>query len=127
MSNLILHATSRDRWDASRQTGVHLDPSLDTDGFIHCSTATQVVRVANFLFRGQHGLVLLVIDPSRLKAGLKWEPPVHPGHEKDAPVSDDLFPHIYGPINTDAVTDVVSFEPGPDGLFSLPPSLASTL
>ena len=123
MSNLILHATSRDRWLASRQTGVHRDPSLDAEGFIHCSTAAQVVRVANFLFRGQHGLVLLIIDPSRLTSAIKWEPPVHPGHEKGTPVEAELFPHIYGPINAAAVVNVVDFEPGPDGLFSLPPSI----
>jgi uncharacterized protein (DUF952 family) len=52
---------------------------------------------------------------------IKWEPPVHPGHEKGAPVEADLFPHIYGPINAAAVINVVDLEPGPDGLFNLPP------
>jgi uncharacterized protein (DUF952 family) len=54
---------------------------------------------------------------------IKWEPPVHPGHEKGAPVEADLFPHIYGPINAAAVINVVDFEPCRDGLFSLPPSI----
>jgi uncharacterized protein (DUF952 family) len=33
---------------------------------------------------------------------------------------DERFPHIYGPLNLDAVTQVLPFEPSDDGLFSLP-------
>ncbi len=66
-------------------------------------------------YAGQPGLVLLVIDPARLTSELRWEPGVD--------LATELFPHIYGPINLDAVVHVIDFEPGLDGKFHLPASL----
>ncbi len=119
---MITHLTTRDAWLAARQTGVYTTPSLRSEGFIHCSRPDQIVKVANAFYAGQSGLVLLVIDPSRLTGELKWEPPVHPAPGR-APVTDDLFPHLYGPLNLDAVTSVLDFPPDETGLFHLPPSL----
>ncbi len=118
----ITHLTTRDAWLAARRTGVYTAPSLDSQGFIHCSRPDQVVKVANAFYAAQHGLVLLVIDPSRLTSELKWEPPVHPAPGQ-APVTDDLFPHLYGPLNADAVTSVLDFPPDETGRFHLPPEL----
>ncbi len=116
MSRLILHGTAREAWAAAQAEGEYRADSLATQGFIHCSKAGQILRVANMLFKGQHGLVLLAIDPDKLTSELRWEP----GED----LSTELFPHVYGPINLDAVVDVPDFEPGPDGLFFLPPKLA---
>jgi len=76
------------------------------------------MRVVNLVFAGQHGLVLLVINPALLVSELRWEPGVD--------LVTELFPHIYGPINLDAVVDALEFEPGPDGKFHLPKSLEFT-
>ena len=73
--------------------------------------------MANTFYRGQHGLVLLVIEPSKLEVELKWEPPAEP--EPTHAREGDLFPHIYGPLNIDAVTEIIPFEPAADGTFSL--------
>lgn len=127
---LILHLASNDAWLAAvgpagvwrgKQGAYHAD-SLSTQGFIHCSKPSQIVDVANAFYRGQGGLVLLVIDPSRLGAELKWEPPAEP--EPSHARNGDLFPHVYGPINLDAVIQVVAFEPGADGFFNMPKELA---
>jgi uncharacterized protein (DUF952 family) len=112
--------TSREEWLAAQQTGEYRAPSLESEGFIHCSTEKQIVRVANSFYAGQHGLVLLVIDPSQLQAELRWEPPAHPSPQADLPPTNELFPHIYGPINIEAVTKVLDFEPDVDGNFSPP-------
>ena len=118
---MILHLTSRDAWLAAQESGKYSTPSLQADGFIHCSTEKQIVRVADTFYTGQHGLVLLVVDPSRLKPELRWEPPAHPNPQADdLPPSDELFPHIYGLLNVDAVTKVVDFEPDHNGKFSMP-------
>jgi len=119
----ILHLASNESWLAAVKQGIYHADSLSTEGFIHCSKPSQIVDVANTFYRDQQGLVLLVIDPSKLKAELKWEPPAEP-----VPVharAGDLFPHAYGPLNLDAVVKVLPFEPNADGSFSLPPELAS--
>ena len=110
---MIYHITSRTSWQAAQQSGVYTADSLAAQGFIHCSRADQVVRVANTWYTAQHGLVLLEIDETRLKPEVRWEPGT------DRP--DELFPHIYGPLNLDAVSRVHCFEPDRNEQFSLPP------
>jgi uncharacterized protein (DUF952 family) len=112
MNDFILHATYRSSWSAAQERGAYVTDSLAEQGFIHCSKASQILRVANIVFSGRHGLVLLVIDPARLTAQLRWEP--------GADLPTDLFPHIYGPLNLDAVVSVLDFEPDADGKFHLP-------
>ena len=116
----ILHLASNDIWLAASKEGEYRADSLSTEGFIHCSTESQIVDVANAFYHGQPGLVLLVLDPDKLSAELKWEPPAHPNPERAARVGDELFPHLYGPLNVDAVMEVVPFEPKSNGTFSLP-------
>lgn len=117
----IYHIASRTDWVAATRAGQYVAPSFASDGFIHCSTAAQVVPVAEKFYNGQTGLVLLVIDPERLVADLKWEPSAEGAPPPGVP-ADDSFPHIYGPINLDAVVQIVDFEPAADGNFA-PPTL----
>jgi uncharacterized protein (DUF952 family) len=116
MNAYILHATSLTSWAAAQKAGAYTADSLASEGFIHCSKADQLLRVANLLFAGQHGLVILVVDPARLTSELRWDPGVD--------LATELFPHVYGPINLDAVVRVLNFEPGTDGKFHLPSSLS---
>jgi uncharacterized protein (DUF952 family) len=116
---LILHITSKAEWLEAQQRGEYVAPSLQTEGFIHCSTEKQVLHVANAFYRGRNDLVLLKLDEAKLNSELKWEPPagpVAPGHS-----ASDRFPHIYGPINLTAVEEVLDFEPDSSGKWhSLP-------
>lgn len=114
----ILHLASRTAWLAAVKQGVYRADSLLTEGFIHCSKPSQIVEVANTFYRGQRGLLLLVIEPARLTGELKWEPPAGPAPSHAH--AGDLFPHVYGPLNLEAVTEVIPFEPAEDGTFSLP-------
>ena len=108
----ILHIVPRAEWEAAVRTDEPYAPeSLAAEGFIHCSTPAQVLGPANAFYRGQGGLVLLRIDPGRLAADLVYE---------DCYESGQAFPHIYGPLNLEAVVEVVDFPVGPDGTFSLP-------
>ncbi len=117
----ILHLTSKAAWLAAAEEGLYAPESLSAEGFIHCSTGSQIESVANTFYRGQQGLVLLVIDPSGLTAEIKWEPPAEP--EPTHAREGELFPHLYGPLNAEAVVKVLPFEPDTDGLFSLPQEL----
>lgn len=114
----ILHITSRPEWLSAEKRGLFAASSLMTEGFIHCSTPEQVVPVANAFYKGQSGLVLLVVDESLLKPELRWEAPA--GAPAEGISAADLFPHIYGPVNVDAIVKVLEFPPDPAGVFSLP-------
>ena len=109
--SMILHIARREEWEAAQATGDYRADTLTTEGFIHCSTPAQVLGPANALFHGQSDLMLLVIEPARLAARLVYE---------DSHGNGEQFPHLYGPLNLDAVTRVVPFPPGPDGRFALP-------
>jgi uncharacterized protein (DUF952 family) len=115
----ILHITSRPEWQSAERRGLFAASSLMTEGFIHFSTPDQVIPVANSLYHGQNGLVLLLVDESRLKPELRWEPAA--GTPAAGISASELFPHVYGPLNVDAVVSVVDFSPDPAGGFSLPP------
>ncbi len=118
----IVHIASRLLWEEARQLGRYSPPGLASEGFIHCSTVAQVTAVAGKYYRGQSGLVLLVIDPARLTSTLRWEPPAEGAHPPGVP-SGDLFPHIYGSLNLDAIVQVLDLEPDAAGGFSLPAGL----
>ncbi|MFN8373456.1 MAG: DUF952 domain-containing protein [Anaerolineae bacterium] len=115
---LIYHITTRREWEQAQAAGEYRAESLATQGFIHNSTSEQVTRVANAIYRGQQGLVLLCIDRDKLNAELRFEPPDTkvPAHH----YTGELFPHLYGALNTDAVVNVLDFPPNEDGTFALP-------
>lgn len=97
----ILRITPRDRWEQAVGEGEFRSDDLATEGFIHCSTPEQLPYVYEKFYKGQVGLVVLRIDTEKLKVALVWENP----HE-----TLKLFPHVYGPINPDAVVDVMPLE-----------------
>jgi uncharacterized protein (DUF952 family) len=105
---MIYHITPAVSWDAARKEGVYRGDTLASQGFIHCSSSSQVSRVANNFYRGRTGLALLCIDPLRLKAPVKWE---------NLEGGEEHFPHIYGALNLDAVEKVLDFSAGEDGIF----------
>jgi uncharacterized protein (DUF952 family) len=102
----ILHITTEAGWAAAQETGNLVTPSLADEGFIHCSTHAQAQATANRIFTGSGDLLLLELDPARLTAPLKWERATDVGDE---------FPHIYGPLNLDAVVGTRPLPEGPDG------------
>ena len=116
---MIFHITSYEAWSEAEMNGEYLAESLKTEGFIHCSTLAQVLPVADLYYKGQTGLVLLVIEPALLSSDLKWEPPAGGGPPPGVPVGDQ-FPHIYGPINLNAVLKTAELESNSDGVFTLP-------
>ena len=70
-----------------------------------------MVPVANARFAGARDLVLLCVAADRLAAPLRYE--------RGDPGSDELFPHLHGPLEVDAVVRVLPLEEGPGG-FALP-------
>jgi uncharacterized protein (DUF952 family) len=111
---VILHITHPANWQQAQATGAYCADTLASEGFIHCSTPSQVVATAQRFYRGQSPLVLLCIDPRLVQAEIKYE----------SAVSGELFPHIYGPLNLTAVINVLPFTLQVDGTFGLPAAIA---
>ena len=113
---MIYHIAYSADWNGAQEGGEYRvstgGRTLEEVGFIHCGNRDQVEAVANAVYRGERDLVVLVIDPCQVQAEIKREDPDGSGTR---------FPHIYGPLPTTAVVDVIPFAPGPDGLFSFPP------
>jgi uncharacterized protein (DUF952 family) len=116
---MIYHITSRRAWQEAQQRGEYRAESLESEGFIHCSTRTQVLPVAEKFYKGQSGNVLLIIDPSLLASELRWEPPSGGAPPPGVPEGES-FPHVYGPIHLDAVVKVYDLETNPDGSYTTP-------
>jgi uncharacterized protein (DUF952 family) len=93
----IYHVTTKQEWEAAKQKGYYTAPSLETEGFIHCSEAQQVDGVLQRYYRGKKELFKLTIDAEKLDSELKYEL---------APSINENFPHVYGPINLDAVVEI---------------------
>jgi uncharacterized protein (DUF952 family) len=100
MDDRLVHLCLRQDWEQGVQAGEYRTTSLDEVGFIHLSRPEQIQGVAKRYYAGLQGLVLLWIDPHKLSAEVRWEP------------SDgQIFPHLYGPLNLEAVQSVQDFSP----------------
>lgn len=106
----IYHITEAATWALAQAAGSYTADTLASEGFIHLSTRAQILGTANRFYHGRRDLVLLVVDPALLAAELRYEES-EPGQ---------LFPHLYGPLNLDAVTAALPFPPETDGSFRLP-------
>jgi uncharacterized protein (DUF952 family) len=103
LSTTIFHITERPLWDAARGVGRYdwstRGATLAEVGFIHCSFREQLEKVAGFLYADfTDELVVLEIDSDRIGAPIRVE---------NLDGGDELFPHIYGPLDVDAVVDVL--------------------
>jgi uncharacterized protein (DUF952 family) len=97
--SLIYHITTKEAWNRAKEKGAYEATSLADEGFIHCAQEHQVQGVLERYFSGQQQLVKLIIETDLLKSRFIFE---------WSPSTSDTFPHIYGPIDTEAVVDVVS-------------------
>jgi uncharacterized protein (DUF952 family) len=104
----ILHLAEDAAWARAVRDRFYTAASLAAEGFIHCSDPQQVIAVANARFQGREDLIILHIDATRLSAEGRYE---------NLEGASELFPHIYGPINLDAVIRASPFPPRPDGSF----------
>lgn len=106
---MIYHILTEPAWNAVQNARLYRSESLDQEGFIHCTgDFALLVQVANRFYRHMDApFVVLCIDEGSVAADIKWE--AADGH---------LFPHIYGPLNLDAVVDVMDFPRRADGSFA---------
>jgi release factor glutamine methyltransferase len=107
-SNLIVHLCQCMEWSKAQALGSYKSITFNQEGYIHCSQPEQILQVANRFYHDVPELVLLWIDPAKITSEIRWETS-----------DDELFPHIYGPIDLVAVVSVTElnepdgFPPGP--------------
>jgi uncharacterized protein (DUF952 family) len=106
MSTPIFHLALAADWESALRLGEYAvstrGRTLAEEGFIHASRADQWPGVRERFYADvSEPLVLLVIDPTRLAATVREEP---------VPGTAETFPHVYGPINLDAVVETIALE-----------------
>ncbi|RUU11010.1 DUF952 domain-containing protein [Mesorhizobium sp. USDA-HM6] len=111
MSQIIYKIAPEAMWREAEKNGTFTGAPIDiTDGFIHFSTGSQVRETAARYFAGQTDLFLIAIDEARLGDALKYE--VSRGGAS--------FPHLYAPLDLDAVVSVWPLPLGADGSHQFP-------
>ncbi|MGK5697697.1 DUF952 domain-containing protein [Streptomyces sp. URMC 128] len=103
---MIYHSVPLTDWHAAPD-GPYAPASLAEEGFVHCSPdEPTTLAVVNAFYRdAPRPLLVLALDETRLTARVEWEaadPAPPPGVDEGA-----LFPHVYGPLDRDAVDHVL--------------------
>jgi uncharacterized protein (DUF952 family) len=94
---MLYHLVSQSTFDGQPADEPYAPASLFEQGFIHLSaTPEQVAWVASRFYADVADLAALVIDETRLDAPVRWD---------ETP--DGRFPHLYGPLNREAIVDIV--------------------
>jgi uncharacterized protein (DUF952 family) len=112
MTQIIYHMCPAEAWAAAVAAGRYDGTADDRrDGFLHFSTAAQIVESARRHRTGQAGLVLVAVEAARLGDRLRWE------KARDG----DLFPHLYGLLYPAEAARIDPLPLGPDGTHTFPP------
>lgn len=101
----IYHVVLSEVWEKAASKPFYEADSLESEGFIHCSYADQLEGVIERYYSNAGALVILSIDPNKLTSTLVSEPSTN----------NESYPHIYGPINADAIVKVET-RPAGNGL-----------
>ena len=96
----IFHIASDQDINSYQTRGEYRCASLDLEGFIHCCDRDQLASVVNRYYQHVDHLQLMLLDPDKL---------THPLIRENTVGGSELFPHVYGVINKEAVTDIVPF------------------
>ncbi len=94
--NLIYHIVSATDWAKQASQPTYEASSLQTEGFIHLSRKEQVSGTLSRYYQNVPGLLLLHVDADKLTHELTYE----------VATNNERFPHLYGPLNKDAVVEV---------------------
>jgi arylformamidase len=118
--SVIFHITTPKAWDFAKSQSSYMDESLSNSGFIHASLPEQIIAVAHaFYYDTSDQLIILAIDTDQLKSEVRYELGI--------PGEVELFPHIYGPINIDAVIATAPLNREIGGIFLFPDPLREYL
>lgn len=114
MDRYIYKIATRAQWEEAKADGLFRGAPIDlAGGFIHFSTAGQLLETASKHFAGQDDLLLLTVEAQALGTGLRYEPSRR----------GDLFPHLYGQLALEAISKIDAISLDEDGMHILPDDL----
>jgi uncharacterized protein (DUF952 family) len=99
---------SAENLEAAFAAGTLVRDDLKNEGFIHASPADQLTRVANKFYRQVKNLRCAVVEKAKVRSEVKYEP-----------ATGGLYPHVYGPLNMDAVVRVIELTPDAAGRYEI--------
>lgn len=108
---MIYHITSQSEWSQALHNGNYLPENFASEGFIHCSKKEQLPGVISRYYANSSELFILRIDPQQLTHTVVYE---------NLTGGEELFPHIYGPLNTSAVAATAKLSKNKEGCFEIP-------
>lgn len=95
----LYHLASAAEWEAHQRAGSIAPPSIEAEGFVHCSYGRQVAGTVAKHFTGATDLLALALDRQALGDVAVVD--------EDSYGSGQAFPHAYGPIPVGAVVGIV--------------------
>ena len=106
-ASITYHLVPKPIWDERGDKPEYVPDAFAADGFIHCTNGLDpLLAVANMFYRGdERDYLVLELDTTRITAELRYDD------------DERVYPHIYGPLNTDAVTGTLAVIREPDGTF----------
>lgn len=115
----IISIARQDDWEKAQTSGQYTKSTIDSTlvdvGFIHCSIPDQTLDIANRKYSHEDNLILLLIEVDKVKPPVKFEGALSG--------RTGVFPHIYGPLNIDAVYATTILEKDKTGKFVPPVKL----
>ncbi len=118
MKTIVL-TTNSELWAQAQKSGQYTQSTIDSTladvGFIHATFPDQTIAMVNRKYADQDGLILLLVDRDKLTSPVK--------EEGSLSGKGGLYPHIYGPVNLDAVYKVLPLDKGVDSHYIEPDGL----
>ena len=107
---LTYHGTPKEYFDGLDEDAPYVPLEFEREGFIHCTDGREAVSIVlTTYYRDRTGpWVMLYVDLDRVSAPVKYEDPA------------EVFPHIYGPLNRDAILAAREIRRAADGTFLQP-------
>ena len=107
--DILYHLVPADDWEAQPADRPYVPADYEREGFIHCTRGDELLDVvANRYYRDDpRKLLVLVLNVDGITSEIKYEV-AHDGV---------LYPHIYGPLNRDAIIEVCPMPRSPNGTY----------
>ena len=90
---MIYHVATIVEWQGFEHEQVYAPSAFEREGFIHLCHLNQLQGVLDRYYKSVPDLLLLHVNETKISSPLKFE----------AGANGELFPHVYGKINKDAI------------------------